>query len=103
MLRQLLLLVSLCLAVDAIDHIVLNGPKLSVEVRTSSSNTIINGFSSNYIKLDNQKDELLTITCSKVNRILTGTLFAFVNTITAIRTNCLELIFLAFYFRINFF
>jgi hypothetical protein len=85
---------------NALDHIVMNGPKLSVEVRTASSNTIINGFSNNYIKLDNHQDELLTITCSKVNRILTGTLFAFVNSNTAIRTSCLELAFSFSVFKI---
>ena len=75
--------------IQTTDHIVINGPKLSLEVRTTSSSSIINGITNSYIKLDN-KDEELTITCSKVSRILTGTLYSFVNTESAKKANCLE-------------
>jgi hypothetical protein len=84
-----LILIFLIKIIQTTDHIVLNGPKLSIEVRSTSASTIINGLSNSYIKF-NAKDEILTITCSKISRVLTGTLFAFVNTNSATKTNCLE-------------
>jgi hypothetical protein len=84
-----LILIFFIKIIQTTDQIVLNGPKLSIEVRSTSASTIINGLSNSYIKF-NAKDEILTITCSKISRVLTGTLFAFVNTNSATKKNCLE-------------
>lgn len=66
---------------------------MSLEVRTSGTNTIINGITANYIKTGESSlymEDSFTLTCSKLNRIYTGSLYAFVNSLQANKTVCLE-------------
>ena len=66
---------------------------MSLEVRTSGSNSIVTGTTNNYLKIGENmpfEEESLIITCSKLNRIYTGSLYAFVNDEPANKTVCLE-------------
>ena len=73
-----------------LDSIFRNGSKLSIQLDTSDQNIIVttsNQINQNYIRI--LKDEQITITCTKKDSYVNGSLNAFINTKMIQPSSCL--------------